>query len=411
MCGIFAIFSSSLPEADLRRELITCSSRLRHRGPDWSGYKVIEADPTNGIPLPHGIAHERLAIMDPESGSQPLVSHDGNVIVAANGEIYNYKELYHDLAKPYTPKTGSDCEVIIPLYAEHGPTVDFPRLLRGMFSFILYDREKDIFFLCRDHLGITPLYIGWGNDGSVYVASEMKSLIGECTKFQSFPPGHAYCNKGPHAGEFQRWFTPNWAPEMKPGVPLPTKKFSVVSGSSESRFFEEIIFVSHYFYCLSQDELRFAFERAVIRRMMSDVPWGVLLSGGLDSSLVAAICSRHIARRSSSFPKLHSYTIGLEGSPDLLAAKKVADFLGTKHHAYTYTVEEGSDAVRDVIRCLETYDVTTIRASTPMYMYIRRMYHAHSQTTDFISTNRRWRTSSTFPSSARSARPPSRSTK
>jgi asparagine synthase (glutamine-hydrolysing) len=228
MCGIFAIFCSSLSEADLRRELIACSSKLRHRGPDWSGYKVIEADLTKSIPLPHGIAHERLAIMDPESGSQPLVSHDGNVLVAANGEIYNYKELYAELTKPYQPKTGSDCEVILPLYEQYGGTIDLPRHLRGMFSFILYDRATDSFVIVRDHMGITPLYIGWGNDGSIYVASELKSLIGECNKFQHFPPGHIYCSKGPKAGEFQRWYTPNWAPEMKPGVPLPSQKFSAV---------------------------------------------------------------------------------------------------------------------------------------------------------------------------------------
>ena len=228
MCGIFAIFSSSLPEGDLRRELIQCSSRLRHRGPDWSGYKVIEANPDMNITLAHGIAHERLAIMDPESGSQPLVSADESIIVAANGEIYNYRELYESLETPYKPKTGSDCEVLLPLYMQHGPTVDFPRHLRGMFSFILYDRSNDSFCVVRDHMGITPLYIGWANDGSIYVASEMKSLVTECAKFQQFPPGHIYCSKGPNAGEFQRWYTPNWAPEMKPGVPLPKEKYQAV---------------------------------------------------------------------------------------------------------------------------------------------------------------------------------------
>ena len=228
MCGIFAIFSSSLPENDLRRELIQCSSRLRHRGPDWSGYMIIEADPSRDRPLTHGIAHERLAIMDPESGSQPLVSADGNIIVAANGEIYNYKELYQTLKKEYKPKTGSDCEVILPLYEEHGPNAGTVNCLRGMFSFILYDRSTDTYFAARDHMGITPLYIGWGNDGSVYIASEMKSLIGECAKFQNFPPGHFYCSKGEHAGQFQRWYKPNWAPEMLPGGPLPTDHFQAV---------------------------------------------------------------------------------------------------------------------------------------------------------------------------------------
>jgi asparagine synthase (glutamine-hydrolysing) len=348
MCGIFAIFSSSLDASDLRRELIKCSSQMRHRGPDWSGYRVILKDDASGIPLNHGIAHERLAIMDPESGEQPLVSADGNIIVAANGEIYNYKELYHDLTTPYTPKTGSDCEVLLPMYAEFGPTIDLPKKLRGMFSFILYDKSQDLIYIVRDHMGITPLYIGWGNDGSIFVGSEMKSLITECNKLQQFPPGHIYCNKGPNAHQFVRWFEPTWAPKMLPGLEPPTENYH-------------------------SETLRSAFEKAVVRRMMSDVPWGVLLSGGLDSSLVASICARHVARRSTSFPKLHSFTIGLENSPDLKAAKEVAKFLGTIHHSYTYTLEEGSDAVRDVIRAIETYDVTTIRASTPMYLMARKI--------------------------------------
>ncbi|CAJ1930395.1 unnamed protein product [Cylindrotheca closterium] len=348
MCGIFAIFSSSLPESDLRKELISCSSKLRHRGPDWSGYIVIEADPSKDVPHAHGIAHERLAIMDPESGSQPLVSRDGSVIVAANGEIYNFKELYAELKTKYEPQTGSDCECILPLFSEHGPTIEMVKNLRGMFSFILYDRNTDTYFAARDHIGITPLYIGWGNDGSLYLASEMKSLIDHCTKFENFPPGHIYCSKGENAGKFVRWFTPSWAPEMLPGGDMPTEKYHA-------------------------DTLRFAFERSVVRRMMSDVPWGVLLSGGLDSSLVAAICSRHIARRNPQFPKLHSFTIGLKNSPDIQAAQKVADMLGTIHHAYTYTIEEGADAIRDVIKTLETYDLTTIRASTPMYLMARKI--------------------------------------
>lgn len=228
MCGIFAIFSSSLEPADLRKELIKCSSKLRHRGPDWSGYIVVEKEGER--PLNHGIAHERLAIMDPESGEQPLVSPDGNIIVAANGEIYNYKEIYAGLSTPYTPQTGSDCEVMLPLWSEHEgiPTPDLPNKLRGMFSVIMYDKTTDTYFIFRDHIGKTPLYIGWGNDGSVYVASEMKSLVHECSKFQNFPPGHCYSNKGPNAGQFVRWYKPNWAPEMKPGLPPPKDKFQAV---------------------------------------------------------------------------------------------------------------------------------------------------------------------------------------
>jgi len=348
MCGIFAIFGSSLSDDDLRKQLITCSTKIRHRGPDWSGYIVVSKDEAAGIPMNHGIAHERLAIMDPESGEQPLVSADGDVIVAANGEIYNYKDLYSELKEPYKPKTGSDCEVILPLYKEQGAGIDFPKRLRGMFSFILYDKAKDSFFICRDHIGITPLYIGWANDGSVYVSSEMKAIVGQCNKFQNFPPGHIFTNKGPNANQFTRWYEPSWAPKLLPGLKPPAVPYQ-------------------------PDMLRTAFEKAVVRRMMSDVPWGVLLSGGLDSSLVASICSRHIKRRSTSFPKLHSFTIGLENSPDILAAKKVADYLGTTHHAYTYTLDEGADSVREVIRSLETYDLTTIRASTPMYLMSRKI--------------------------------------
>lgn len=236
MCGIFGIFSSALPEIELRKELITCSSRLRHRGPDWSGYLVIGADPSANRPLAHGIGHERLAIMDPESGEQPLVSPDGSIIVAVNGEVYNYKELYEGLSQPYTPKTGSDCEVILPLYNEHGASIEMVKNLRGMFSVILYDKNTDNFIAFRDHMGITPLYIGWGNDGSTYFASEMKSLIGECTKFQNFPPGHMYFGKGENAGKFVRWYTPEWAPKMLPGLPPPTDKFNAVRISFDAFF-------------------------------------------------------------------------------------------------------------------------------------------------------------------------------
>lgn len=343
-CGIFGIFGSAKDEPELRSHLISCSSELRHRGPDWSGYMTFPAsDGTHK----HGIAHERLAIMDPESGAQPLTSEDGNVIVAVNGEIYNFKELYTDLAKlgvDYTPKTGSDCEVLLPLFEKYGPTPDMVNKLRGMFSFILYDRIKDQYVIARDHMGITPLYIGWGDDGAVYVGSEMKSMYEHCNRLQQFPPGHIYSNMGENAGEFVPWFVPKWKTQKA----LPTNDYQ-------------------------PDVLRYGFEKAVISRMMSDVPWGVLLSGGLDSSLVASIASRHMARSSQDFPKLHSFSVGLEGSPDLLAAKKVADYLGTKHHSYQYTLEEGADAVRATIQTLETYDVTTIRASTPMYLMARKI--------------------------------------
>ena len=216
--------------------------------------------------------------------------------------------------------------------------------LRGMFSFILYDKTKDLYMIARDHIGITPLYIGWGQDGGIYVASEMKALHESCNRLQQFPPGHFFCNQGDKPDEFVPWYLPGW----KTATALPTEPYQA-------------------------DVLRHAFEKAVVRRMMSDVPWGVLLSGGLDSSLVASICARHMARRSSGFPKLHSFSVGLSDSPDLKAARKVADYLGTIHHTYTYTLEEGMDAVRAVIKTLETYDVTTIRASTPMYLMARKI--------------------------------------
>jgi asparagine synthase (glutamine-hydrolysing) len=335
MCGILAIFRSVLPEAELKKKLIECSMRLRHRGPDWSGYIVEHGN---------GIAHERLAIIDPESGTQPLVSPDGNVVVAANGEIYNYKELYSSLKTPYSPLTGSDCEVVIPLYEQLG--AEFPNLLRGMFSFIIYDRRDKSFLVVRDHVGITPLYMGYGADGSTWIASEMKALAADCAQFDQFLPGHIYNSK---TGTLTRWYNPDW---MEPIIPRnPYNKVA----------------------------LRDAFICAVKRRMMSDVPWGVLLSGGLDSSLVASVASRIITRAKPEdgitnwFPKLHSFCVGLQNSPDLIAAKKVADFLGTIHHSYTYTIQEGLNAIREVIYHVETFDTTTIRASTAMFLMSRKI--------------------------------------
>lgn len=336
MCGILAIFRSALPESELKKKLIECSMKMRHRGPDWSGY-IVE----NG----NGIAHERLAIIDPESGTQPLVSPDAQIVVAANGEIYNYKELYKDLKKPYSPITGSDCEVVIPLYDQYG--TDFPNMLRGMFSFIIYDRRDRSYYAVRDHVGITPLYLGYGADGSTWIASEMKSLAADCTQFDQFPPGHIFNSK---TGELTRWYNPSW---LEPAIPRVPYNATV---------------------------LRESFEKAVKRRMMSDVPWGVLLSGGLDSSLVASVASRIMKREHQElgnagdwFPKLHSFCVGLKNSPDLIAAQKVADFLGTIHHSYTYSIQEGLNAIREVIYHVETYDTTTIRASTAMFLMSRKI--------------------------------------
>ncbi|KAG5181263.1 asparagine synthase [Tribonema minus] len=333
MCGILAIFNSQLPEAELRSKLIQCAQRLRHRGPDWSGYRIVG----NGK---HGIAHERLAIIDPESGAQPLTSHDGTVMLAVNGEIYNFKELYQNLHKSYTPKTGSDCEAIIPLYEQRG--MDFINDLRGMFAFVIYDAKTGAFFAVRDHVGIVPLYIGWGDDGSVWIASEMKALAVECRRFRPFPPAHYWSST---TKEFTRWYNPGW----RTLTGMPTQPCDLTA-------------------------LRNAFTKAVVRRMMSDVPWGVLLSGGLDSSLVASVASRHARRNPNSpFPRIHSFSVGIEGSPDLKAAKEVADFLGTVHHSYQYTIQEGLDAIREVVYHLETYDTTTIRASTPMFLMSRKI--------------------------------------
>ncbi|GMI43347.1 hypothetical protein TrCOL_g9818 [Triparma columacea] len=341
MCGIFAIFNSTLSEAELRKLMISCSSTLRHRGPDWSGYNILPSPDGKTV---SGMAHERLAIMDPDSGAQPFTSKDGKVTIAANGEIYNYKELYASEAKEYDPMTGSDCEVLLPLYAKYGTTPSLADKLRGMFSFVLHDSSTNTFTAVRDHIGITPLYIGWGNDGSIWFSSEMKAIVKHCVSLQQFPPGHMFVN-----GEFVRWYKPKFIVEETPiGGPLPTEPYNAMA-------------------------LREGFTKAVVRRMMSDVPWGVLLSGGLDSSLVASIASRHIKRKSSAFPQLHSFSVGLPNSPDLKAAKKVADFLGTTHHAYTYSLQEGLDAIREVVRHVETYDVTTIRASTPMYLMARKI--------------------------------------
>lgn len=338
MCGIVAILRSMMPETELRQAALVAGKTIQHRGPDWNGVRVFAE---RGI----AIEHERLAIIDPESGAQPLVSNDPSqrITCSVNGEIYNYKELAAGLKAPYAFVTKSDCEIILPLYLEHGP--HFVHLLRGMFSFVLYDYEKDFFLAARDHMGITPLYYGYGADGSVWFASEMKALEEGCVRFEVFPPGHVFTSD---TETCTPWYQPNWyAPEHIGTTPLDLMA------------------------------LRHAFEASVKRRMMSDVPWGVLLSGGLDSSLVASIAVREkqklVAQGQEWTNKIHSFTIGLENAPDLKAAHEVAAFLGTIHHSYTYTIQEGLDAVSEVIKHLETYDVTTIRASTPMFLMARKI--------------------------------------
>ena len=335
MCGIVCAFDLKESSEQLRPHLLEMSKKVRHRGPDWNG---IYAD-KKAI-----LAHERLAIVDPASGKQPLFSADGKLVLAANGEIYNHREIRKQFDGRYTFKTQSDCEVILALYQEKG--VDFIDEMNGIFGFALYDAEKEEYFIARDHMGIIPLYMGWDSNGTFYVASELKALEGTCTRIELFPPGH-YLHSG--SGELVRWYQRDWM------------TYDAVKNNDTSI-----------------DELREALEASVHRQLMSDVPYGVLLSGGLDSSVTSAVAKKYAQMRIESddtkeawWPQLHSFSVGLEGSPDLAAAQKVADHIGTIHHEIKFTIQEGLDALRDVIYNLETYDVTTVRASTPMYLMAR----------------------------------------
>ncbi len=335
MCGIVCAFELKQPSEVLRPQLLSMAKCIRHRGPDWSGIfnsqKAI-------------LAHERLAIVDPTSGKQPLFSPDKNLVLAANGEIYNHMELREQFEGTYEFQTKSDCEVILALYKEKGAS--FLDDLNGIFGFAIYDVEKDEYLIARDHMGIIPLYMGWDQNGTFYVASELKALEGVCTKIELFPPGH-YLHSAD--GELKRWWTRDWM------------DYENVKDNESSI-----------------EELREALDAAVHRQLMSDVPYGVLLSGGLDSSITSALAKKYADKRIESgdkegawWPQLHSFAIGLEGSPDLIAARKVADHLDTVHHEIKFTIQEGIDAIRDVVYQLETYDITTIRASTPMYLMAR----------------------------------------
>lgn len=340
MCSIFGIFDLQ-PGDDLqllRRESLDASQRQRHRGPDWSGVYV-----DDGAIL----VHERLAIVDPAGGSQPLLSEDGQLALAVNGEIYNHKQLKAELKQPYAFQTGSDCEVINALYREDEPA-SFLNRLNGIFAFALWDRAARRVIVARDPIGVCPLYWGHDREGRLRVASEMKSLADSCADVAQFPPGHWYDSA---TGELTRYYERPW------------RSYDAVEGVE-----------------VSPAELREAFEAAVHRQLMTDVPYGVLLSGGLDSSLVAAVAARYARRRIEDegqteawWPRLHSFAIGLKGSPDLAAAAVAAESLGTVHHGFEYTFEEGLDALPEVIRHIETYDVTTIRASTPMFLLARRI--------------------------------------
>ena len=340
MCSIFGIFGLQPGDdlAALRRQALDLSQRQRHRGPDWSGVYV-----DDGAIL----VHERLAIVDPAGGSQPLLSSDGRLALAVNGEIYNHKPLKAELEHAYAFQTESDCEVINALYLEDTPA-SFLNRLNGIFAFALWDREQGRAIIARDPIGVVPLYWGHDREGRLRVASEMKSLMDECADVAQFPPGHWYDSA---SGELVKYYQRPW------------REYDAVQDVD-----------------VSTTELREAFEAAVHRQLMTDVPYGVLLSGGLDSSLVAAVAARYARHRIEDgdqseawWPRLHSFAIGLKDSPDLAAAKVAADMLGTVHHGFEYTFEEGLDALPEVIRHIETYDVTTIRASTPMFLLARRI--------------------------------------
>tara|TARA_B100000780_G_scaffold152142_1_gene106328 strand:+ start:1104 stop:2768 length:1665 start_codon:yes stop_codon:yes gene_type:complete len=335
MCGIVCALDLKQDSDFLRSQVLEMSKKVRHRGPDWSGIYGTK----NAL-----LAHERLAIVDPASGNQPIFSEDRNLILAANGEIYNHRALKENLSIDYNFQTNSDCEIILALYKEKG--VDFLDDLNGIFGFVLYDETNDQYLVARDHMGIIPLYMGWDKFGTFYIASELKALEGVCNKIEIFPPGHFL-----FSGDSKpvRWYKRDWM------------NYEAVSNNKTD-------------LKLLQDAL----EDAVHRQLMSDVPYGVLLSGGLDSSITSALAKKYSKNRIESddqkaawYPQLHSFAVGLIGSPDLKAAKLVADHIGSIHHEVTFTIQEGLDAIKDVIFHLETYDVTTVRASTPMYLLAR----------------------------------------
>ena len=335
MCGFVSIFNIKEQSETLRNKALAMAKKIRHRGPDWSGIYCGQS----AI-----LAHERLSIVDPQSGKQPLYSPDKKQILAVNGEIYNHQEIRNSYAGKYQFQTGSDCEVILALYKDKG--INFLEDLNGIFAFALYDEATDDFLIARDPIGVIPLYIGYDDDGTVYCASELKALEGYCNRYEPFLPGHYYSSK---EKKMTRWYTRDWM------------DYEAVKNNGAST-----------------QALRDSLEAAVRRQLMSDVPYGVLLSGGLDSSIISAIAKKYSARRVESggmqeawWPQLHSFAVGLKGAPDLAKAREVAEFIGTVHHEINYTIQEGLDAVRDVIYFIETYDVTTVRASTPMYLRAR----------------------------------------
>ncbi len=360
MCGFVGAFdlnSGSQPineglKEELRNQVLEMSKKIRHRGPDWSGVYT----GNNAI-----ISHERLSIVDPLSGKQPLVSDDQKIILAANGEIYNHKDIRKEFEGKYNFQTGSDCEAIIPLYKKYRESGNFAEMvekLSGIFAFALYDSEKDVYLICRDEIGVIPLYQGWDKEGHYYVASELKALEGECVTIEEFPNGHYFYSKDEKP---VRWYKRDWESydAVKSAAKATDEKGDVINPA--------VI-----------EKVKNGLESAVKAQLMSDVPYGVLLSGGLDSSIIAAITQKFSKKRVESdskeaawWPQLHSFAIGLEGSPDLIAAQKAADYIGTVHHEVHFTIQEALDALPDVIYHIETYDITTVRASTPMYLLAR----------------------------------------
>ena len=352
MCGIVAIFNIRQQSHELREKALKMSQKIRHRGPDWSGIYC------GGSAI---LAHERLSIVDPESGRQPLFSPDRKQVLAVNGEIYNHQEIRRRFAGQYDFQTGSDCEVVLSLYRSltpnpspvgegnfvtHEKICSMLEQLNGIFAFALYDEERDAFLIARDPIGVIPLYIGYDSDGTVYVASELKALEGQCERYEPFLPGHYYWSKDPG---MKRYYQRDWF------------SYDAVKDNPAS-----------------VEAIRDGLTAAVKRQLMSDVPYGVLLSGGLDSSVISAIAEKFSEHRIEDnsqtrayWPRLHSFAVGLKGAPDLAKAKMVADHIGTVHHEINYTIQEGLDAIRDVIYYIETYDVTTVRASTPMYLLAR----------------------------------------
>jgi asparagine synthase (glutamine-hydrolysing) len=335
MCGIVSILKVGQQTQELRQKALRMSQKIRHRGPDWSGIY------SGGSAI---LAHERLSIVDPESGGQPLFSPDRKQVLAVNGEIYNHQIIRKRYAGKYEFQTGSDCEVILALCRDKG--ICFLEDLSGIFAFVLYDEEQDEFLIARDPIGVIPLYIGYDEDGKVYVASELKALEGQCDRYEPFLPGHYYWSREPG---MKRYYQRDWM------------DYEAVKDNPAS-----------------VDAIRDALKDAVRRQLMSDVPYGVLLSGGLDSSVISAIAEKFSEMRiednsqtKAYWPRLHSFAVGLKGAPDLAKAKLVADHIGTVHHEINYTIQEGLDAIRDVIYFIETYDVTTVRASTPMYLLAR----------------------------------------